>query len=128
MVGRYPHTGLRTQQRRPQGLQNAARFILQALPYFTSNNHRFGIGATLHLNPIYDEKVDGIKAEIEFDNAFGFVVDYGYSWNNQVSYLGVRYTAIDYEIDSVEFNGAKFPFSDELDGSNIEFYATFAFN
>jgi hypothetical protein len=79
---------------------------MNAISIFES--HRFGLGASYHIDPEYKEKIDGqprIKAE--FDDALGLVMQYSYALS-PVFHVGLRYTEMDYEINDVELDASSF--------------------
>jgi hypothetical protein len=79
-----------------------------AIYRFHFESHRFGLGASYHIDPEYKEKIDGqprIKAE--FDDALGLVMQYSYALS-PVFHVGLRYTEMDYEINDVELDASSF--------------------
>lgn len=71
-------------------------FPLEVVPSYRSGNHRFGAGLAYHLSPKL--KIDGDTAK--FDNAPGFVVEYGYK------IFSIAYTDVDYEINGASFDAS----------------------
>ncbi len=65
--------------------------------YNNAANYRFGVGATYELSPEYTVDGAGINTNIEFDDSLGFAIEAGY-FLNEKAFLGVRYTAIDYDM------------------------------
>ena len=70
--------------------------------------HRFGLGALYHIDPEFEQNIDGqpgIKAE--FDDALGVVVQYSYAVSPTFQ-AGLRYTEMDYEINDFELDASSF--------------------
>ena len=74
------------------------RGILEALTYYRKGNHRFGGGLSYHANPDFDNDVDDINFQIEFDNALGVIVEYRYVFDDTAA-IGFRMVEIDYQWD-----------------------------
>ncbi len=71
---------------------------LDAMVIKKSGAHSFGLGATMHMLPEYSDYVMGYRPEIiEYDDALGFVFQYGYQFVPGLN-LGLRYTDITYEV------------------------------
>ena len=67
-----------------------------AMYLMNSGPHTFGIGPTVHFNPSYRDSVAGHSpVNIEFDNAVGFVFQYGYQLVPGFE-IGARVTNIEY--------------------------------
>ena len=67
---------------------------------FHFDSHRLGIGASYHIGPEYEEDLDGFPSfSVEFDDALGAVIQYTYAYTPAFQF-GVRYTEMDYEVDS----------------------------
>ncbi len=80
---------------------------IDIVPYYRSGQHRFGAGLAYHVSPeLYIETL----GTSEFDNASGYIVEYGYAG------FTLAYTGIDYSIGGVDF-----------DASNIGLRYTFGF-
>jgi hypothetical protein len=68
-----------------------------ALYIVEMGRHRLGFGPTLHLAPEYRDHVAGYPpATVEFDDALGFSVGYGYSLPGGLE-IGVRLNQIEYQ-------------------------------
>lgn len=78
--------------------------------------HRLGGGLTYHLSPELDLNDLG-NGRYEADNALGFVFAYDYQIVAH-NYLGVRYTNIEYDFDSISVTA---------DGSNVGCFWTYEF-
>jgi hypothetical protein len=78
------------------------RWPLDALVFYRAANVRVGGGVTYHLNPKLDGSgvVGGLN--VTFKDSLGFVL--GLDWRlGENGYLGIRYTAIDYDVESGGF-------------------------
>ena len=64
--------------------------------------HSFGVGGTLHMSPQYRDNVVGYSPEtIEYDDALGLVLQYGYHFTPGIE-LGVRYTDLTYTVGAIK--------------------------
>lgn len=98
------------------------RYPFEFIPYIQQGPHRFGVGATYHMNPEYDIS-DFASENLEFDNALGIVFEYGFQWVNRIS-LDFRYVDIEYEASNADrFIG----FKDKYDGSHFGVYISATF-
>lgn len=71
--------------------------------------HRVGIGLSCHLDPRYEDEIsDSKKIQLDFDDALGIVIKYGYLVRQPDWHIGVRYTIMDYKIGSVEVDANSF--------------------
>lgn len=102
------------------GDASIVRFPLEMLIQSTLNEKiKLAAGITYHLAPSYDETSPGIASlTLDFDNAIGFVIQGAYGLSKQSS-LGLRFTAIDYTINSVSLNGTSFNVGGTIDGSSL---------
>ncbi|MDQ7016244.1 MAG: outer membrane beta-barrel protein [Gammaproteobacteria bacterium] len=92
-----------------------------------SDKVKLGAGLSYHLAPTYNETSPGIASlTIDFDNALGFVLQGGYSLSKQSS-IGVRFTAIDYKINTLSFNGSNFKVNDTIDASSFGLFYNYNF-
>ena len=81
------------------------RYPLEIIPFYQlGESHRLGAGVTYHLSPELD-LADANGGTYEFENSLGFLLEYDYKFNNSAM-LGLRYTFIDYEIDSIDGTNA----------------------
>ena len=79
--------------------------------------HRVGIGLSYHLDPKYEEEIsDSNKVQLDFDDALGIVFKYGYLIRQPDWQLGVRYSIMDYKIDS-----------EDVDASSLGVYVSKSF-
>ncbi len=80
-----------------------SRFPLEAKLFFNAQRSRFGLGVTYHLSPELEGSgiVSGRQA---FEDAAGVVAEWDYTgWER--GYLGLKFTAIDYEVGTLSVNG-----------------------
>lgn len=98
-----------------------SRFPIDFLAFYHINQHRIGVGPTLHtgteLDIDFDASVLGLgsaKGTIDFDDATGFVIEYGYRFKDSPATLALRAVQIDYNVSSG--NGT------DIDGNHIGFY------
>ena len=74
-------------------------FPVELTMYYTMNRFRLGGGITYHLNPEYEKCPDvGSCSSVQFDDALGYIAEFVIDTSNGNMFLGLRYTAIDYEI------------------------------
>jgi len=71
--------------------------------FYNVDKLRVGGGITEHLSPELSGTGDA-SGSAKFDDALGFVLEGDYFFSDK-SYLGFKYTSIDYEIGSVSING-----------------------
>ncbi len=82
-----------------------SRWVLEGKYFFLDGRSRFGAGLTYHMSPDLEINLAGfLPAVVSFDNALGLVGEWDYLFLNN-SYLGVKYTLIDYEVGGVSANG-----------------------
>ena len=75
-----------------------------ALYVARSGKHRFAVGPTLHLAPRYQDNVSGFApVDIEFDDAIGFKLQYGYQLLSNLE-IGARVTKIDYSAGPLDLD------------------------
>ena len=78
------------------------RWPIEAIGFVEAGRFRFGVGATQHISPTFDE--DGIgNLRVEFDNAGGWIAQAEFS--SGPAAIGLRYTDISYDIDFLEIDG-----------------------
>lgn len=81
-------------------------FTFDALYMIDSGPHRFGFGPTVHMAPQYRDNVSGYApVEIEFDNALGFVLQYGLNITPGFE-IGARVTSIDYQNETTTLDAS----------------------
>lgn len=94
-----------------------SRFPVDALVFYRWPTIRLGAGATYH----FSLKLDGSGVvgglNVEFKNSLGFLLQADYRINKKMN-IGLRYTAMDYEVEgasgSVSANGIGVVFSGSL--------------
>lgn len=98
-----------------------SRFPIELLAFYHINQHRIGFGPTLHtgieLDIDFDASVLSLgtaKGKIDFDDATGFIVEYGYRFKDTPATLAVRAVQIDYKVSSGNGNN--------IDGSHLGLY------
>jgi hypothetical protein len=67
-----------------------------AVYLINSGPHSFGIGAVWHASPRYSAMVNGARSTIDFDDAVGPVLQYGYRLSPGLE-LGLRFSDLEYE-------------------------------
>jgi hypothetical protein len=93
------------------------RYPLEVVAYKTfSERHNLGGGLVYEMSPEFEMDVSGFGGSIEFDDATGFMLYYGYSLGNSFEW-GLRYTDIEYE-----YQDSFFSFT--VDASNFGLYAS----
>lgn len=79
-------------------------FVLDALFQLRNGPHRFAFGGSYHINPEYEENIDGFaRFRIDFDDALGFTARYSYDFGD-VFLVGGVITVMDYEADGESFD------------------------
>ena len=70
--------------------------------------HRIGTGGSYHLNPQYEEDLDGFaRTKIKFDDSLGLLVRYSYTITEGLQ-AGVPYTIMDYETNGESLDADSF--------------------
>lgn len=91
-------------------------FVAEFIYFRDFGPHRLGVGGSYHMNPQYEDDVDGFpRTRIDFDDALGLVGRYGYVIEKSIEF-GVRYTLMDYEANGVS-----------IDADSLGFYVSAAF-
>ncbi len=96
------------------------RKVLELIPFWNWDRHRFGIGATAHLEPSWSFKPDSQPSiSTEYKDAVGAILQYDIRYDQNIS-VGARYTYIVYEedVDVV---------TEEVDGQSFGVHVTYAF-
>ena len=98
-----------------------ARLPVDVLAIYTHGDHHFGLGLTEHLSPRVDN--DGYGADLDFNNATGFMLQYQY-W-----LFGIRYTNIKYKLSTIStpFGNATCVSGCSRDGSSIGLFFNYVF-
>lgn len=81
-----------------------SRLPINALALYVMGQWQVGGGITYHMNPEYSENSPFANVTAKFDDAVGFLADVRYFYSER-SYVGGRYTMIDYEIGSITVDG-----------------------
>ncbi len=85
-------------------------FVLELVYFRDFGPHRIGIGGSYHLNPDYEDDIDGFAPlKINFDDATGVLARYSYRFAESVE-IGVRYTVMDYEFNGQSIDAGGFGF------------------
>ncbi len=72
------------------------------------DHHRFGIGASYHIGPTYEENIVGFPPlKIDFDDALGIILQYSYALSPGFQ-IGARLTEMDYEANSFSLDASSF--------------------
>lgn len=108
------------------------RKVIELIPFWNVGRHRFGVGATAHLEPVFYANPDGPGSyNQEFDDAVGLLLQYDIRYDQDIS-VGFRYTNIKYEYDEatvVDFGDGPMPLlgDDEYAGNSFGIHLTYAF-
>jgi len=95
------------------GKSDITRTPVHLLVLKNVESHQFGAGLAYHKDPEIAQRTDGVgSATIDFDDALGYVLQYGYQFSDAFT-LGGRYVDLEYESDL-----------DPLDASNIGVFFT----
>ena len=87
------------------GTADISTLTLDAVFAHSIGPHTFGVGATMHMGPEYTEDSVFISTTVDFDDAVGLLLQYGYHFTPGME-VGVRYTDLTYEINSFKFDAA----------------------
>ncbi len=94
-----------------------SRLPLDALVFYRLPSVRLGGGVTYHLNPDLDGSGVASPFDTSFKNALGFVLQADWRLTEKMN-LGLRYTILDYEVEStgakIDSNGLGIVFSGRL--------------
>lgn len=92
----------------PKGDASTDVIPLHLGAYKLFEQHELGLGAAYYLSPSYEICVSSVGCEtIDFDNAFGFFLQYNYYFGNQ-GRVGVKYTDVDYKFESDTLDASSF--------------------
>lgn len=81
---------------------------LDAIYSIQVDRHRFGIGGSYHIGPTYKDDIAGFSPlEIEFDDALGLILQYGYTFSNGIQ-VGARLTEMTYEANGLSLDAGSF--------------------
>lgn len=95
------------------------RIPVEVLGFWKQEKFRLGAGIAHHLNPEFEVDIDGnfSNGTVAFDDATGFVVQADYLFEDGIA-LGLRFTAIEYEEDSI---------AEKIDGDSIGIMLSYIF-
>lgn len=107
---------------------NFKRKIVEAIPYWNYGRSRVGLGLAAHFDPEWSQNLDGPGGigHYTFDDAVGAVLQWDYRWDSSLS-VGVRYTFIEYDLDTMDEDGVKVQGTGTLDGNAIGFHVNWSF-
>jgi len=96
----------------PDGEASFDAFPIELGLFNSWNKHEIGAGLSYHLNPSHELEFSNIASgTVDFDNASGLFLQYNYifsqsasSSNGNNTYVGIKYTAMDYEADNFIFD------------------------
>lgn len=100
------------------GDMRIARFAFDLIPFFRNGKHRIGAGLSVHINPTLFVEVNNQDTEVEFETSYGGAVEYGYQIDKKY-YIGLRATAMNYELTSSGSRFAEELGKTELEASNV---------
>ena len=90
---------------------------VEIVPFYNINeNNRIGVGLSYHLDPTLTSDV---FSDVTFDDALGFLVEYGYGFSSGKVWLGLRYLNIDYDPSAI---GGTPVTAKSIDGSHFGIY------
>jgi len=78
---------------------------LDAIYTIRNNPHRFGIGGSYHIGPIYKDNLQPLT--LDFDNALGLLLQYSYTLGSGFQ-IGARLTSMDYEAGGLSADASSF--------------------
>lgn len=87
----------------PSGSSSFSVLPLRVGLHSTGQRHEIGVGLAYHMNPKWELCIYGCES-VTFDNAMGLYGAYQFYFNAS-SYLGVRFTELDYEKDGESIDG-----------------------
>lgn len=98
----------------PDGEASANSFPIEVGLFNSWNKHEIGTGLSYHLNPSHELEFFNMgSGTVDFEDASGYFLQYNYifsqsgsSSNGNNSYVGIKYTAMDYELqnDTIDAN------------------------
>ncbi len=78
-----------------------------ALYLIHSGPHSFGVGATWHASPRYRARIDGVSDTVDFEDAVGPVLQYGFRLSPGLE-IGFRFSDIEYQSSERVINAGSF--------------------
>jgi hypothetical protein len=85
----------------PNGEAEFDTMTIDALYHQAYGQHRFSIGMTYHLDPVYKDKINGRTVAIDFDSTLGGIFQYSRKLSALTS-IGIRLTKMDYAINRLK--------------------------
>ncbi len=85
------------------GDAETSTITIDALYILNSGPHSLGVGGTMHMGPEYTENSAFYSGTIEFDDAVGFLLQYGYHLSSGFE-IGARYSNLTYKVGSAELD------------------------
>ena len=90
------------------GSADSSAITLDGMYLMNSGAHTFGVGATMHMSPEYNQTGGGYSnVNLEFDDAVGLVLEYQYTFSSSLG-LGARYTNLTYKTGNLELDASSF--------------------
>lgn len=90
------------------GTAEISTLSLDAIYSYRVINHRFGFGASYHIDPTYSNNIGGIPpSKIDFDDALGLILQYSYVRNSRFQII-TRYTVMNYEASGISLDASSF--------------------
>jgi len=90
------------------GTAEISTLTFDAIYSIPVDRHRFGAGASYHINPTYKDDIDGFSPlKIDFDNALGLVLQYSFAFSPRFQ-IGARITGMDYEVNGLSLDAGSF--------------------
>ena len=90
------------------GTAEISTLNLDAIYSYRIFNHRFGFGASYHIDPTYSNNIVGLPPfKIEFDDALGLILQYSYVRISRFQ-ISTRYTLMDYEASGLSLDASSF--------------------
>lgn len=100
------------------GDMRVARFTFDAIPFYKRGKHRIGAGFSVHVNPTLFVEVNNQDTEVDFETSYGGSIEYGYQLDKKY-YIGLRGTAMNYELQDSAADFAQALGKNELDASHV---------
>jgi len=100
----------------PDGEASSDAFPIELGLFNSWDKHEIGAGLSYHLNPSHELEFSNIASgTVDFEDASGLFLQYNYifsqtgsSSNGNNTYVGIKYTAMDYEVDNFIFDASSF--------------------
>ena len=107
---------------------NFQRKMLEVIPFWNHGRSRVGLGLAAHFDPEYSQNLDGAdgRSHLIFDDALGGILQWDYRWDSSLS-VGIRYTFIQYDLESMDEDGVSIKAKGEVDGNALGFHVNWSF-